>query len=396
MSDPQTAFANPFRPSFGQQPPVLSGRDGFLDAVAGDLAAGPASPGYTSLLLGARGMGKTTVLHKVCENAETDGWVICRVEAQFGARQGDLTHLALAQTARDRLSELLPKRRAARLSGMSIGPVSLSWRRDDDDPAPPRTREMQRALDDLAEACVSKRRAGVLLAVDEFHNLRAADASVIASAIQMLTKAGSKPVALFGAGLPHLEQTLLPNKGFTFFQRTVKRRLEGLSCSEAMQALSKPFASAGIAAEESLMQTAAQTTKGYPYAVQSLGHHLWKEAVGGGRVEEEHLERAVLSMRADVTENVTVPIWGRLPGRARDFLAAMSADTGPSRVSDLAERMNASPSLVNNYRRRLISEGVIAATGHGLVSYVDPHLVELAADHALDMEMLRAGEGPAG
>lgn len=70
MSDPQTASANPFRPGFGQQPPVLSGRDGFLDAVAGDLAAGPASPGYTSLLLGARGMGKTTVLHKVCENAE--------------------------------------------------------------------------------------------------------------------------------------------------------------------------------------------------------------------------------------------------------------------------------------------------------------------------------------
>lgn len=43
MSDPQTASANPFRPSFGQQPPVLSGRDGFLDSVAGDLAAGPAS-----------------------------------------------------------------------------------------------------------------------------------------------------------------------------------------------------------------------------------------------------------------------------------------------------------------------------------------------------------------
>lgn len=367
---------------------MLSGRDGFLDAMAGDLAAGPARPGYTSLLLGARGMGKTTVLHKVCESAEAGGWVICRVEAQFGARQGDLTHLALAQTARDRLRDLVPKRREARLSGMSVGPVSLSWRQDDD-PAASQPREMQRALDDLVAACVGKRRAGVLLAVDEFHNIRAADASVIASAIQMLTKAESKPVALLGAGLPHLEHTLLPNKGFTFFQRTVKRRLEGLRCSEAMQALSEPFASAGIAAEESLMRKAAQTTKGYPYAVQSLGYHLWEEAAPGGHVAGEHLERAVMSMGSDVTENVTVPIWGRLPGRARDFLAAMSADAGPSRVSDVAERMGASPSLVNNYRRKLIDEGVIAATGHGLVSYVDPHLVELAADHALDVEMLR-------
>ena len=389
MSDPKAGLANPFRPGFGQQPPVLSGRDGFLDTVAGDLAAGPASPGYTSLLLGGRGMGKTTVLHKVCENAEAGGWIICRVEAQFGARQDDLTHLALAQTARDRLRELAPKRRAARVSGMSVGPVSLSWRRDDD-PAASGPREMQRALDDLVMACVDKRRAGVLLAVDEFHNIRAADASVIASAIQMLTKAGSKPVALFGAGLPHLEHTLLPNKGFTFFQRTTKRRLEGLRCSEAMQALSEPFASAGIAAEESLMRKAAQTTKGYPYAVQSLGYHLWEEAAGAGHVAGEHLERAVAAMGSDVTENVTVPIWGRLPGRARDFLAAMSADAGPSRVSDIAERMNASPSLVNNYRRKLIDEGVIAANGHGLVSYVDSRMVELAADHALEVEMLRA------
>ena len=53
-------------------------------------------------------------------------------------------------------------------------------------------------------------------------------------------------------------------------------------------------------------------------------------------------------------------------------------------------RMDASPSLVNNYRRKLIDEGVIAANGHGLVSYVDPRMVELAADHALEMEMLRA------
>ena len=95
-------------------------------------------------------------------------------------------------------------------------------------------------------------------------------------------------------------------------------------------------------------------------------------------------------MGSDVTENVTVPIWGRLPSRARDFLAAMSADAGPSRVSDIAERMNASPSLVNNYRRKLIDEGVIAANGHGLVSYVDSRMVELAADHALEVEMLRA------
>ena len=53
-------------------------------------------------------------------------------------------------------------------------------------------------------------------------------------------------------------------------------------------------------------------------------------------------------------------------------------------------RMDASSSLVNNYRRKLIDEGVIAANGHGLVSYVDPCMVELAADHALEVEMLRA------
>ena len=99
------------------------------------------------------------------------------------------------------------------------------------------SRRLQRALGELADLVAEQGGAGVLAVVDEFHNLRAQDASVIASAIQQLAKDQDKPVALLGAGLAHVEHTLLPHKGFTFFQRCKRHRILNLSLLEAKEAI---------------------------------------------------------------------------------------------------------------------------------------------------------------
>lgn len=65
--------ANPFTPDFGQAPPVMVGRDGVMRALLTSWATGPRDPGFTSLLLGPRGTGKTALMGALAETAGSPG-----------------------------------------------------------------------------------------------------------------------------------------------------------------------------------------------------------------------------------------------------------------------------------------------------------------------------------
>lgn len=106
-------------------------------------------------------------------------------------------------------------------------------------------RPTQRALMELHEAAVKKRKkAGVLLLIDEFQNLKAGDASIIVSAVQN-AKLDKKMIRFIGTGLESVEQTL-EGTGFTFFQRCARRQTTMLSISDTRLALRKPLDDDGI------------------------------------------------------------------------------------------------------------------------------------------------------
>ena len=72
---------NPFTPSFGVPPPHLAGRDEVLQSIREAMAAGPRHPGFTSLLLGGRGAGKTTILMQTEKALGEADWVVRRIDA---------------------------------------------------------------------------------------------------------------------------------------------------------------------------------------------------------------------------------------------------------------------------------------------------------------------------
>ncbi len=379
--------ANPFTPSFGSRPPFLVGRGGTLSEIQRALQTGPRHPGFASLLLGPRGTGKTTLLLEACDQAEAAGWVACKADALVPNADVPL-HQALLDVTLDQIDTLRPADKRA-VTGLQAGPLSASW---NNLPAPQRSsRRLQRALGELANLVTEQGGAGVLAAVDEFHNLRAQDASVIASAIQQLAKDQDKPVALLGAGLAHVEHTLLPHKGFTFFQRCKRHRILNLSLLEAKEAILVPLDDGGMRLRDDLLCRAAVATNGHPYAIQSFGFHLWEAAHQSTAIDTADVDEAIERMDGDMTANVLVPIWDRLTPKSRDFLAAMSADDGPSRVADVAARLGATPNLVNNYRRRLIDEGVISAAGYGLVDFANDRIREAAREHQAELDAFRTG-----
>ena len=253
---------------------------------------------------------------------------------------------------------------------------------------------LRRLLETTVDASVAEGAAGVLLAVDEFHNLTAPEASRVASALQRITKIAQKPLAFIGVGLPHVEYTLLPNKGFTFFQRCHRDAVGNVTLHEAMQALEVPLSAHGASISHRDLRTAAAATLGYGFALQSVGYHLWELSACPAEVGEQHVRAAILLMEEDLARSVTSPIWNRLSPQDRRFLYAMLPDRGPTRQKDIAQRLRARSAHVSTYKRRLLNEGVIIETSRGLLAFSNT-AVRYRALEERDLEAVGDASAPA-
>ena len=381
---------NPFTPGFGLAPPVLAGRDDLLGLAAGALASGPRHVAFTSLLLGPRGVGKTALLAAVEGEARRAGWHVAATAALLDPGEGTAPVPHFEEQCRDILDQVAPPRRG-RLTGVSL-PVTgggAQWEH-----RPEREPSFQKLLETTVDSVVRRGGAGVLLTLDEFHNLSAGEASAIATVLQRLTKIDQRPLAFFGVGLPHLAYTLLPNPGFTFFQRCNRVRIENISLHDAMHAIEVPFATRAEPILLPELKRAAAATRGYGYAIQSVGHHLWDLSRDRrGPVTAAHVEEAVARMEEDVAHNVTMPIWARLSDNDKRFLCAMTPDTGPSRLRDIARRLGRDAAHVSKYRRRLLNEGVVLDAGRGYLSFANGE-VRYRAIAENDLSQTRSDAAP--
>ena len=112
------ATGNPFSPRFGAVPPVVAGRREVLRDMSLVADGDFNSPSCASLLLGTRGMGKTTLLQVVCDDFVDRGWLALAVTARAG---GGLLEDLLSQSAelRDRILHGDPPRATTRLSAVT-------------------------------------------------------------------------------------------------------------------------------------------------------------------------------------------------------------------------------------------------------------------------------------
>ena len=72
---------SPFRPHFGQSPPMFVGRDSMIDGLGTGLVTGPTDRRYTSILMDSRGSGKTATLNEIEDMAAAEGWVVLSIDA---------------------------------------------------------------------------------------------------------------------------------------------------------------------------------------------------------------------------------------------------------------------------------------------------------------------------
>jgi len=353
---------NPFSPTFGASPPLLAGRDAVLEDFAKAIETGPGHPNYTTLYLGARGVGKTVVLNAVEDLARSHGWLTV---SESASPEGMLARICAAaqRLLADRRGPA-PSRRVKGVRGPGGAGVDFEL-----DPPDARPEDLRTVLTELGLRLADDS-TGLLITIDELHDAPLDRVREFGSVLQHVTRREGLPVAFAAAGLPLIEDTLLTGDAATFLQRCARCDIDFLDGDAAASALQRPIEEAGGSITADALDSAVGAASGYPFMVQLVGFLSWEAAkVQAPAITAEHVAVGVVAAEARLNRQVLEPIWRDLSDVDRIFLLAMSDDDGESHTSAIGERMGVGPQYVGVYRQRLIAAGMVTPSGHGRLRF---------------------------
>jgi hypothetical protein len=370
--------SNPFAPTFGTTPPLLVGRDEIIDDFRDALVSGPGAPGRATLVTGLRGTGKTVILNAFEDVAREVGWVVISETA---------TPRFLDRLVEEHLPLLLrrfdPKQTESEITGASIAPIGGIQR------SVKRTHEPHPGLRDqlfrLADIIHEQSGAGVLITLDEVHRKQIDEIRELGAVVQHAFREG-RAVAFAGAGLPSSVSDLLNDEVSTFLRRADRVHLDAVGRPDVERAIEVPVQDQGYEISATALQIATDGTRGYPFMIQLVGWHTWQRAGGADHIDEHHARQGVEKASRKVGALVHAPALADLSDIDRSFLAAMAHDDGPSRIKDLAQRLDVSGAYIGQYRRRLLESEMIYAPKYGWVDFTLPALRQYLREHAASSE----------
>jgi hypothetical protein len=358
---------NPFTPTFGSEPLILAGRARVIDDILEGLENGPGDPNRSTILIGPRGSGKTVLLVKIAEKAEGIGWIHARVTAEPDMLEG-----IVEQTLSNGREFLVPSSKH-RLTSVDISGFGFTREAIPENQPSWRVR-MTKLLDEL-----DRQGVGLLIEVDEVR----AD---IDEMIQLATTyqhfvSEKRNVALLMAGLPGKVVGLFQHDSASFLRRAFQQQLGAVSQSEVEISLRKTIESSGRAIGKQALVDAARSTGGFPFLIQLVGYHIWRQSPERKGISEQDVSDGIRIAKDDMNRMILETTIRDLTERDLDFLIAMTEEKDISRMRDIAARMGASSALAGKYRSRLLQQGLIAEAGQGRVRFELPLLREYLIEH---------------
>lgn len=363
---------NPFKPSFGATPPLLVGREGALDQFRESLIDGPGAPGRATIFTGARGIGKTVMLTEAVQAAAALGWVSVDVTATRGMLE------QVVEQAEARTAHLRPTP-GRRITGVSASGWSVQTALPPERPPGWRTR-ISAVMDALAE-----HGTGLLITVDEVHRRGIEDLRELAAAYQHFVRE-EREIALVMAGLPSAVSDLLNDDVLTFLRRADIQRLHDVPLDEVRSALLVPVRASGRTMGPQALWAAAEATKGYPFLIQLVGYHIWRQHPDEAEITVEDVAIGAATARQRMAATVHEASLADVSRMDRAFLTAMARTDGPVRTADVARVLGISSNYASQYRLRLIDAGLIQAAGHGWIDFAVPYLREHLREHPAPVE----------
>lgn len=371
---------NPFSPRFGAVPPVVAGRRDVLRDLSLVAEGDFNSPSCASLLLGSRGMGKTTLLQVLEDDFVERDWLTLSVTARPGAALlDDLTSEAAALHHRIRRGEDV--RAATRLSTVGVFGITVGVEHV---PPPEQVPDLRRTLADLGRHAQHEG-TGLLVTIDELQDVDLDEVRRFAAIFQHESSRSRLPIVFVGAGLLDVRGTLLAGRQSTFLHRCEQYEIGLLSHAEATQALAEPIEAAGGSIAGEALGEMLDAAAGHPYMLQTVGYDVWRAAADpAAGITQPEARAGLAEARRDMGPRIYAPIWRDLSPLDKRLLVAMLHAPTTSHVADLAARWGGRPQHVASYRRRLILRGFIRAAGRGVIDFAHPEARRYAAEQAAE------------
>lgn len=352
-----------FRPSFGNKPDSVIGREDVLAAFASCFDGYPGTRERAMLIIGQRGMGKTALLLEAVDLAISHGFVPVRTTCGPAMLENILDGI-------QRAGEAVLNEKRPPVKGFNAGALGFSFGLTFTD----EVRKSYGFRTKLEMMCdrLGEMGKGVAVLVDE---VRADSEPMqqLATAYQELAGEG-KNIAIVMAGLPAVVSEVLDEATLTFLNRATKIELGPIAIGPVRAYYASAFKRANRIIGGKVLDAAAVSTEGFPYLLQLIGYYLMELSLEEEPITEATLDEALRLAERDMDENVFRAMIRPLSRADVDFLRAMAHDDGPTKVADLEKRLDVSQGHVQSYRKRLLEAGVIVSPRRGELEFVVPRL----------------------
>jgi hypothetical protein len=332
--------------------------------------------------VGLRGVGKTVLLNKVRELADSLDYRAVLIEAHERKPLAALLLPALRQilVSLDRMALVSQKaKRGLRVLRSFFNGLKLKYNDIeigiDVDPELG-VADSGNLEADLAEVftavgdAAAERGTAIALIIDEMQYLSEEELSALIMAMHQISQR-QLPVLLVGAGLPQL--VALAGRSKSYAERLFQfPEVGALQPVDAADALQEPVREQGVQFTEDALQEIIRQTKGYPYFLQEWGYQAWNLAsqspIG---IEVVHHATAESIRRLD--KNFFRVRFDRLTPREKNYLRALAelGDTA-QRSGDIAERLKVKVQNIAPVRNGLIKKGMIYSPAHGDTAFTVP------------------------
>lgn len=374
---------NPYAPGAGTPPPELAGRDELRETIRIALERVRAGrPAKSILMVGLRGVGKTVLLDRMRDDAESSGIHTIRVEApesrSLPAILAPQLRQALLRLSRVSQATELAQRALRGLAGFAKA-LKVKYRDIevgfDFEPEPglADTGDLEHDLQALLEVTgAAAKEAGTAMAIfiDELQYVEEEELAALITALHR-TAQRSLPVVLVGAGLPQLPGRM--GRAKSYAERLFDFPHVGpLARPAARIAIAKPASDQGVEVTEDALQRIFQETRGYPYFLQEWGKHAW-DAATTSPITLRDVELASRTAVAALDESFFRVRFDRLTPLEKRYLRAMAAlGPGPHRSGDIAGQLKREVTSLGPTRGQLIAKGMIWSPSHGDTAFTVP------------------------
>jgi hypothetical protein len=374
---------DPFAPGAGTPPPELAGRDELRATLRTALErARIGRPAKSAMLVGLRGVGKTVLLDRAREDAESIGIHTVRIEAPEGRSLPSLLAPQLRQ-ALLRLSQIdkakdFAIRGLRALAGfakklkVTYADIEVGF---DYEPEPglADNGDLEHDLQALFEQVgLAAKAADTALAIfiDELQYVKEPQLAVLITAMHR-TEQRRLPVVLVGAGLPQLRGQMGNAKSYA--ERLFDFPVVGaLPPDAARLAIERPLSSEGVSITTESMDLILELTQGYAYFLQEWGSHTWL-AAKQSPILPDVVRQASITAIAALDESFFRVRFDRLTPKEKKYLRAMAElGAGPHRSGDIAESFDAVVSSLAPTRSSLIAKGMVWSPNHGDTAFTVP------------------------